>query len=243
MKFVSIPAGEFTMGSPDSEDDRDDESEAQIEVELSRGFEIMATEVTQMQWFEPTDTNPSHFRKKEHCPNEHLIVEGIEICPNHPVENVSWEEIQNFINLLNDDQALFDAPRFRLPTEAEWEYAARAGTTTAWSFGDDAGDLGDYAWYRGNSRGQTHKVAQKKANPWGLHDMHGNVWEWVQDNYTDVLPGGRDPLQITSLPNHVVRGGGWDYEEYGLRSAFRGDGYKQYGTRYFGFRLARIKKL
>ena len=124
MKFVSIPAGEFTMGSPDSEDDRDDESEAQIEVELSRGFEIMATEVTQMQWFEPTDTNPSHFRKKEHCPNEHLIVEGIEICPNHPVENVSWEEIQNFINLLNDDQALFDAPRFRLPTEAEWEYAA-----------------------------------------------------------------------------------------------------------------------
>ena len=86
-------------------------------------------------------------------------------------------------------------------------------------------------------------MAQKKANPWGLHDMHGNVWEWVQDNYTDVLPGGRDPLQITSLPNHVVRGGGWDYEEYGLRSAFRGDGYKQYGNRYFGFRLVRIKKL
>ena len=234
--FIPIPAGVFTMGSPESENGRDDGSENQVPVELSKSFEIMSTEVTQSFYVSLMNTNPSHFKSKKYCRKQYQKFDGIELCPNHPVENVSWQEIQDFIAKLNQQTGGYT---YRLPTEAEWEYAARAGTTTAWSFGDDPVGLGDYAWYGGNSEGQTHPVAQKKANPWGLYDMHGNVWEWVQDNYADILLGGRDPLQITPWPNHVVRGGGWDYAADGLRSAFRGDGYRGNQYWYFGFRLVR----
>jgi formylglycine-generating enzyme required for sulfatase activity len=106
--------------------------------------------------------------------------------PNRPVENVSWEDVQEFIRRL---QVREGGAAYRLPTEAEWEYAARAGTTTRWGFGDDASQFGRYAWYEGNAGGQTHPVGQLQPNPWGLYDMHGNVWEWGQDWFGPYTSG------------------------------------------------------
>jgi formylglycine-generating enzyme required for sulfatase activity len=101
---------------------------------------------------------------------------------NRPVENVSWDAVQAFIRKVNENEHTFPC---RLPTEAQWEYACRAGETTRYSFDDSASQLGEYAWYAENAGGATHPVGQKKPNPWGLYDMHGNVWEWVQDWYGD----------------------------------------------------------
>ena len=105
---------------------------------------------------------------------------------NLPVERVSWDNVQRFITKLNDKEG---TSKYRLPSEAEWEYACRAGTTTRYSFGDNESELGEYAWYSSNSDSQTHPVGQKRANPWGLYDMHGNVWEWVQDCWHDSYSG------------------------------------------------------
>ena len=163
--FVPIPAGEFTMGSPESEKGRDDESEAQVEVELSRDFQMLATEVTQSFYFHHMGANPSHFKNKKYCPSEHRIVDGVELCPNHPVESVFVARDSGFYRQSQSTQRHVHLPA--CPPKAEWEYAARAGTTTAWSFGDDAGDLGDYAWYKGNSKGQTHSVAHQKGQSLG----------------------------------------------------------------------------
>ena len=189
--FVEIPAGSFIMGG----------GESQVKVEISRSFEIMSTEVTQKQWFRVTQENPSYNKWSKNCSNYDKVNK---ICPDHPVERVSWNDIQEFIKRLNDLQGLKSCdgtPRsatgcYRLPTEAEWEYAMKAGTQTTYFFGEDLSVLGDYAWYRDNSEKKTHKVGQKKPNPWGLYDMYGNVREWVQDTRVSVdkLPGGIDPL-------------------------------------------------
>lgn len=166
LDMVWCPPGTFIMGSPPEEPGRFAD-EDQIEVELTRGFWIARTQLTQKVWQELMGNNPSNFKGDD-----------------RPVESVSWNDCQDFLRVLNDCYPVKDFA-FRLPTEAQWEYACRAGTTTAFSCGDDPAQLGDYAWFSENGNWETHPVAQKLPNPWGLFDMHGNVWEWCQDFYGD----------------------------------------------------------
>jgi len=201
MKFVFIKPGTFMMGSPSNEKERSNE-EKQHQVTLTKGFYMQTTEVTQSQWQAVMGSNPSRFK-------------GDDL----PVEQVSWNDIQEFIGKLNRTDS---GNRYRLPTEAEWEYAARAGSTTRFSFGDDESRLGEYAWYIGNSVSQTHRVAQKKQNSWGLYDMHGNVWEWVQDWKGDYPSGSvTDPKGLSNGSNRVLRGGSWYNRAGYCRSAHR----------------------
>ena len=198
----------FTMGSPTGESERlggwKQDDEGQVEVEIKKPFEMMEKELTQKQWFLVKKENPSHFKEPEHCA-DHEVVEGVKMCPNNPVEDVSWDDVQDYIRELNASLGLTgcngtpssSSGCYRLPTEAEWEWAVRAGTSTAYFFGDESTNLGDYAWYGVNSGGRTHKVGTREANPNGLYDVYGNVWEWVQDAYQSSLPGGKDPL-VTS---------------------------------------------
>ncbi|MEW6671323.1 MAG: SUMF1/EgtB/PvdO family nonheme iron enzyme [Thermodesulfobacteriota bacterium] len=227
MKFVYIAPGTFTIGSPLSERGRYDD-ERQHQVTIADGFYLQTTEVTQGQWRALMGSNPSHFRN---CGDD---------CP---VESVSWNEVQEFISKLN---AQGEAGRYRLPTEAEWEYAARAGSKTAFTSGDiseaDCGhdaNLAAVGWYCGNSDKQAHPVALKRPNAWGLYDMHGNVWEWCREWY-GAYPSGAvtNPLEPSSGSHRVGRGGSWGSYAWACRSAFR----KRYlpGTRDdgLGFRLA-----
>jgi len=182
MEFVTIEPGTFKMGSDSGEADE----KPVHEVTLSKGFYLQTTEVTQAQWLAVMGSNPSFF-------------EG----PDRPVENVSWEEVQEFLGKLN---AREKDTRYRLPTEAEWEYACRAGGQEP----EAAPSLGEVAWWDVNSAGGTHPVGQKKPNAWGLYDMRGNVWEYVQDWY------GGYPAELTVDPQgqpsgitRVLRGGAW----------------------------------
>ena len=217
MKYC--PGGEFTMGSPAGEEWRRN-NEAQVEVELSSHYWIGETEVTQGQWEALMGNNPSDFK------GERL-----------PVETVSWNDAQAFVSKLNERVKPPAGWRWSLPTEAQWERACRAGTTTAFSFGDDDKELTDYAWFGDNSEWRTHPVGIKKANQWALHDMHGNVWEWCQDSWDGIaeLRGGVDPLG-TRGSYRVLRGGGWGYVADSARCAYRGD-FNPVGAFYFiGFR-------
>ena len=203
MKFVLIPAGSFTMGSPSDEPGRDSD-ERQHRVTISKPFYLQTTEVTQGQWRRVMGNNPSYFKN---CGDD---------CP---VEQVSWNDAQEFIRKLNQMEGI---DKYRLPTEAEWEYAARAGSTTRYYFGDDESSLGRYAWYSRNSGKRTHPVGQKRPNAWGLYDMHGNIWEWCQDWIGDY-PSGHviDPKGPSSGEFRVLRGGSWYYFARNVRSAYR----------------------
>jgi formylglycine-generating enzyme required for sulfatase activity len=223
MKFVYIPPGTFMMGSPENEPGRQ-QDEKLHRVTLTQGFYMQTTEVTQKQWKDVMGDNPSLFKE---CGDD---------CP---VENVSWDDVQEFIKRLNESER---TDSYRLPTEAEWEYAARSGKETAYCFGDDAAELGGYAWYIENSGIKTHPVAKKQPNAWGLCDMHGNVWEWCQDWYGDypsgevVDPVCPEPLDLRSS-FHVFRGGGWYCNAQNCRSANR-DSYPVVNGPYgLGFRL------
>ncbi len=250
MQFVPIPAGEFVMGSPLDEAHRQ-EDEGPGAVRLTRSFEMQATEVTQLHWFKVMGANPSRFKKEQHCPGEYRIIGKTELCPHHPVERVAWDEVQDFIAKLN--QYKNDGYTYRLPTEAEWEYAARAGAESAYFFADDGADLVAHAWYRDNSNRATHNVGQKRPNFWGLYDMYGNASEWVQDYYAAELPGGADPVvdgvgiliqrwwQGLEL-HRTVRGGSWSTKAELLRSANRDIGVPGSGFGSVGFRLARIPR-
>ena len=143
--------------------------------------------------------------------------------PRHPVETVSWNDCQSFVDRCSG--------QLRLPSEAEWEYACRAGTTSTF-----AGELDTMAWFDDNSGNQPHTAGSKLANPWGLHDMHGNVWEWCEDLYSDYPPQGDQSASISGGPYRVLRGGGWNDDADYCRSAIRyGDGpgsaYASYGFR------------
>ena len=202
MEFVLIPAGEFKMGSNDNEA-RNDEKPVHT-VHLTKPFYLGKYEVTQAQWEAVMGNNPSHFKGN----------------PTSPVESVSWQDVQEFISRLNARER--GTASYRLPTEAEWEYAARARSSTAYSFGNNASDLGRYAWYSGNSGGKTHSVGQLEPNAWGLYDMHGNVCEWVQDWY-GAYPGGTvvDTAGPSSGRGRVHRGGGWIDNAMNCQSADR----------------------
>ena len=159
MKLVVIPAGEFTMGSPTTEAGRGG-NEILHHVRITKPFLMAMTAVTQAQWRAVMGNNPSNFKGED-----------------HPVEQVSWNDAVTFCQKLSAKEG----KHYRLPTEAEWEYACRAGTQTPYGFGD--GNLDDFAWSTGNSGNQTHNVATRKANHWGLYDMQGNVLQFCSDSY------------------------------------------------------------
>ncbi|MCB1189953.1 MAG: SUMF1/EgtB/PvdO family nonheme iron enzyme [Leptospiraceae bacterium] len=218
MEFVLIPAGEFMMGASSGDTDASDNEKPQHKVFITKPFYMGKYPVTQKQWKTVTWYNPSYFK-------------GDDL----PVECVSWDDVQEFIKKLNvtsirsNSEVLLLSDRmnqkaiYRLPTETEWEYAARAGTTTKYYWGDDHN--GDYCWYDGNSGGKTQLVGQKKPNNWGLYDMIGNVWEWCEDFCTYLHD------------SHVLKGGSWGCSEHYLY-VFSFDKYSSnYGNRHHGFRL------
>lgn len=200
MKFSWCPAGEFMMGSPKSEEGRDSRDEDQVKVTLSKGFWISQTEVTQGQWAAVMGSNPLDGVGPYGKPHPESR-KG----PNLPIVGVSWEDAQKFMKKINDTIGNADGGKMSLPTEAQYEYAARAGETGMYP----GGSLDEVAWHEGNSGGYTKPVGTKKANAWGLHDMIGNAWEWVQDSYSPTLPGGTDPIAPESSLNRVIKGGCW----------------------------------
>jgi len=162
--------------------------------------------------------------------------------------HVSWEDAVAFCEKLTEQERkagrLPDDWEYTLPTEAQWEYACRAGTTTVYSFGDDVSKLGDYAWFRDNTydinENFIHEVGTKKANRWGLSDMHGNVWEWCRDSYTKKLPGGRDPEVTPVGSDPVCRGGSWFNSSRDCRTAYRIGTTASIRLYDVGFRVARV---
>jgi formylglycine-generating enzyme required for sulfatase activity len=210
MTFVHIPSGTFEMGSPEDEKIRKSD-ETLHKVTLTQDFYMQATEVTQGQWKAVMGENPSGF---ENCGD------------NCPVEQVSWDDVQAFIKRLN---AISKDQQYRLPTEAEWEYAARAGSKTAFANGDIQEEYCDHdpnldkmGWYCGNSNNKTHAVAQKLPNQWQIFDMHGNVWEWCSDYFGDY-PSEHvtDYMGPEKGASRVVRGGSWFFFAWYCRSANR----------------------
>jgi formylglycine-generating enzyme required for sulfatase activity len=212
MKLVYIPAGSFMMGSPSNEKDRESDEGPQHHVQISKGFYMGAYEVTQAQWQAVMGSNPSNFKGN-----------------NLPVEKVSWNDAVEFCEKLSHQEG----KTYRLPTEAEWEYACRAGTTTPFYFGqtistDQANYDGNYTYGSGRKgiyRQKTTAVGSFAPNAFGLYDMHGNVWEWCSDwygeNYYSSSPGV-DPQGPASGSYRVLRGGSWGYSPGHCRSASRG---------------------
>ena len=206
LEMILIPAGEFLMGSPDSDKDAGADERPQHRVRIAKPFYLGKYLVTQEQWQAVMDNNPSHFK-------------GLK----NPVECVSWNDCRQFLEKLNAKIGT-QGGRFILPTEAQWEYACRAGSTTRYYFGDDESALGEYAWYDANSGNTTHPVGGKKPNAWGLYDMHGNVWEWCQDWYDAgyyAKSALDDPMGPATGSIRVFRGGDWRGGDGRCPSAYR----------------------
>ncbi|MBF0225151.1 MAG: SUMF1/EgtB/PvdO family nonheme iron enzyme [Desulfobacterales bacterium] len=228
MTFVLIPAGTFIMGSPSYELGRNTD-ENQHKVTLSKAFYMQTTEVTQGQWKAIMGSNPSNF---------------INCGDDCPVENVNWNDCQQFIDRLNRTEAV---NIYRLPTEAEWEYSCRAGSTTALANGSISVTNCDYdsnldmmGWYCNNSNSASHLIKQKQANAWGLHDMHGNVREWCSDWYGSYSPDAlTDPTGPNSGSYRVIRGGAWAILAQYCRSAARSGDTPSVNYGIVGFRLVR----
>ena len=214
MKLMLVPKGTFMMGSPESEQRREG-NETQHEVTISKDYYLGVYEVTQAEYQQVMNKNPSYFQGAK-----------IRDSSRHPVEQVSWNDAVEFCKRLSELPEEKRAGRvYRLPTEAEWEYACRAGSKTAYSFGESSKALDDYAWYDGGSNRQTHPVGEKKPNAWGLFDMHGNVWEWCSDWYGQYPKGVvSDPAGPKEGSARVQRGGGWVGLAAVCRSAHR-DGF------------------
>jgi formylglycine-generating enzyme required for sulfatase activity len=229
LELVLVPAGRFKMGSPATEKDREDD-EKQHWVMITRPFYLGKHEVTQEQWEKVMGERRGGFETRPYN-------------PKNPVETVSWDDCRAFIEKLNALPHPIPLPKgegaspvpsppgrgargegFRLPTEAEWEWACRAGTRTRFCSGDADESLADCAWFYANSESTTHPVGEKKPNAWGLHDLHGNVWEWCSDWYGEYA-GGRMPEQDPAGPAtgsfRVLRGGSWGGAPGRCRSALR----------------------
>ncbi|MDE2889774.1 MAG: SUMF1/EgtB/PvdO family nonheme iron enzyme [Gemmatimonadota bacterium] len=240
LEMVWIQPGRFMMGSPDSESGRDDDEGPQHEVTITKGFYLGRYEVTQAQWESVMHTRPW----------ARFGASGDPRKANFPAYYMEWREVQQFLRKLNENEG---REIFRLPTEAEWEYACRAGTTTAWSFGADSSHVGSYARYYENSRTATvlengivaygnpepQETGGVFANPWGLYDMHGNVWEWVQDVYgsysgkAQTDPTGPDNPSHSELFGYpypdayiVIKGGSYIDDAREVRSAVRRSGIR-----------------
>jgi formylglycine-generating enzyme required for sulfatase activity len=249
MKLVMIAGGSFLMGSPESDRQAWNPSEFPYHrVSISRPFYLGVYEVTQGQYKALIGANPSHFHGSDDL----------------PVENLSWTEAIAFCNKLSNREGLTPCYRsdgerqsggegYRLPTEAEWEYACRAGSTTKFNFGEDWSLLGEFAWYRSNSESKTHPVGQKRPNAWGLYDMNGNALEWCWDWYghngyvrlPPIDPQGPDTTDSSSGANlygafRVYRGGSWDNGPRNMRSAARGWRPKEQYFDIVGLRVVRV---
>jgi formylglycine-generating enzyme required for sulfatase activity len=231
LALVSIPSGTFGMGSADG-----DEDERPVHAVTLRAFSMGAHTVTQEQFKAVMGYNPSRFTGEK----------------NLPVEQVNWFDAVRFCNLLSDAWGLnrcynesawecdFSKNGFRLPSEAEWEYACRAGTKTSYYSGDRESDLDPAGWYKGNSGGETRPVGQKAPNARGLYDMHGNVWEWCNDWYGSYS-GHIHPSHPSSQtgPFKVKRGGGWYFDAECCRSSYRGNFEPDFRDCLMGFRVVR----
>lgn len=227
--MVWIRPGSFVMGSPPVEKDRDLDEDPLTEVIFPLGFWMGKHEVTQREYEKVMTTNPSWFKGDS----------------SRPVEQVSWDEAVAYCTRLTQMEFLSGrlppGYAYRLPTEAEFEYACRAGTTTRFNYGDDLdySQLPEYAWYSANSEQASHPVGQKKPNGFGLYDMHGNVWEWCLDWYRERYPGGtvERPLGPATGQTRIFRGGGWDYHAHSCRSAYRNSVAPSQRRLYVGFRV------
>lgn len=238
MKFVFIPPGTFLMGSPKNERGRRPDKERQHKVTLTKGFYIQTTEVTQGQWVAVMGTKPWITQWSSGPKLQANVIED----PACALSWVTWNMAQHFLKKLNDKEGV---NKYRLPTESEWEYACRAGSSTAFCFGDDSGELGDYAWYIENAgrvrERYAHKVGNKKPNQWGLYDMHGNVMEWCEDWYGEYPAGHAvDPTGPSEGTERVVRGGDWNVNDIYCRSAYRGSDRPQGWDFNRGFRVVRM---
>jgi formylglycine-generating enzyme required for sulfatase activity len=226
--FAKIPAGAFKMGSPKKEFGRSS-NEDQVKVRITNPFAISLTVVTQAQWVAVMGTKPWGDGR----------IDAEQCGDRFPAVYVSWADAVLFCEKLTKLERaagrLALSQTCRLPTEAEWEYACRAGTTTAYSFGNDPEKLKDYGWYNENSGDKHHPVAGKKPNPWGLFDVHGNVWEWCLDWYADMLTSGDDPKGPRRGTYRVARGGMWSLVSTVCRSAVRMGFVSDYC--YCGFRV------
>jgi formylglycine-generating enzyme required for sulfatase activity len=231
MMLVLIPKGTFMMGSPESEKGRDKDDETQHEVTISKDYYLGVIEVTQGQYEKVMGTNPSHFQKQFIRKSDSSM---------YPVEQVSWEDAVDFCKKLSELPEEKKAGRvYCLPTEAEWVYACRAGSKSAYSFGETSKSLGDYAWFDRNSKGQTHPVGERKPNAWGLYDMHGNVWEWCSDRYGEYPKVAvSDPVGPREGSVRVLRGGSWCDVAASCRSAIRRRYVPSIRGNDLGFRLA-----
>jgi formylglycine-generating enzyme required for sulfatase activity len=220
LELALIEPGEFTLGSPPGEKGRCADEGPEARIRIPEPFYIGLTPITQGQWFHLMRENPANFKES----------------PRHPVENVSWTDCQQFCTRLAERTGR----ACRLPGEAEWEYACRAGTVTVYSFGDDLAALGEHAWYSGNAT-SPQPVARKLPNGWGLHDVHGNVWEWCQDawhdDYRGVPADGRAWTEGGDPEYRVLRGGSWGNGAHGLRSAARGRASRGLRRGIFGLRV------
>jgi len=220
MEFVMIPSGSFKMGGHKSLEQAEDHENPIHAVRFSEPVLMGKYAVTQGQWSTVMNGNPSGFKDDL-----------------RPVETVSWIDVQDFIKALNSQE---NAGGYRLPTEAEWEYAARAGSESAYTFGSETKGLGQYAWYGKNSQNQTHPVGQLNPNAWGLYGMHGNVHEWCQD-WFDREYYSRSPSHAPCGPNKglakSLRGGDWGSDDWYCRCASRSLSSPDRRSNRVGFRL------
>jgi formylglycine-generating enzyme required for sulfatase activity len=251
MTLVCIEPGEFLMGTtkkqvdqlmrqfPGSERELFDDEQPQCAVTNTQPLFLSACPVTQGQYQAVMESNPSHFKGED----------------ERPVESVSWFCAAEFCNKLSEREKLkpyygingtevtiSGGSGYRLPTEAEWEYACRAGTLTLYPFGDESGQLGEYAWYANNARDSTHPIGQKLPNSWGFYDMLGNVWEWCAERYDANYYGSSplpDLLGATSVEPRVLRGGCWGSEPRYCRSSTRLRCVPTFRFNDLGFRVAR----
>lgn len=221
LELTLVRPGTFVMGSNRSESEKPPHA-----VTITQPFYLGTYEVTQEQWEKVMGSNPSYFPGAK-----------------NPVDQVTWEECQLFVQKLNEKKTV--NLQFRLPTEAEWEYACRAGSTNDWCFGNSEAMLGEYAWYIGNEKGSSQPVGQKKPNAWGFYDMHGNVWEWCQDAYHpsyENAPTDGSAWLDGGLTNRVLRGGSWYSTAYAVRSANRGRAAPTFRGVVYGLRVAATPK-
>jgi len=242
-EMVVVPAGSFMMGSPESEEGRDDDEGPQHAVTIPQPFAVGKYPVTFAEWdaYVALASSSGLFGiggNKLHKPDDKGWGRG-----NRPVINVSWDDAQAYVKWLSEKTG----KTYRLLSEAEWEYVARAGTQTRYFFGNDESTLGAHGWYEANSFDRTQPVGEKNPNAWGLHDVFGNVWERVEDCWNESYADKPDRLKASGgawtsgdCDRRVLRGGSWiDHPQY-LRSASRFRSNRDYRYNYrFGFRLAR----
>jgi len=242
MKLKRIPAGNFLMGELPEETNAGKDERPQHRVTITKPFYLGVHEVTQNEYKQVMAHNPSKFQDSD----------------QQPVEQVSWLDAVKFCNKLSeredrkpcyridgDDVTITSGNGYRLPTEAEWEYGCRAGSSTRYPFGDDENQLGRYAWYDKNSGDKAHPVGQKLPNAWGLYDMLGNVWEWCADGYDGEYYASSpavDPPGASKASLRVFRGGCWFFNPGGCRPAVRGGFTPESRSYYLGFRVAAVQE-